>query len=57
VRTPDGTRLQATFSIRYYRPEELATLAAVAGLTFLRTDEPLTETTPQLVALLEKTEA
>jgi hypothetical protein len=50
-------QLQATFSIRYYLPEELARLAAVAGLTFLRTDEPLTEETPQLVALLEKTGA
>jgi SAM-dependent methyltransferase len=57
VRRPDGGRLQATFSIRYYAPEQLAILAAVAGLTFLRTDEPLTETTPQLIALLEKTEA
>jgi len=57
LRTPEGERLQATFTIRYYAPDELARLAAVAGLTFLRTDEPLTETTPQLVALLEKTEA
>jgi len=57
VRTPEGKRLQATFSIRYYGPDELSTLAAVAGLTFVRTDAPLTETTPQLIALLEKTEA
>jgi SAM-dependent methyltransferase len=56
VRMPDGKQLQATFSIRYYSTDELAELAAVAGLTFLRTDEPLTETTPQLIALLEKTE-
>jgi SAM-dependent methyltransferase len=57
LRTTDGRELHAIFSIRYYTPEELARLAAVAGLTFLRTDEPLTEETPQLVALLEKTEA
>jgi SAM-dependent methyltransferase len=57
LRTPEGALLQATFSIRYYSPEELARLAAVAGLTFLRTDEPLTEETPQFIALLEKTEA
>jgi SAM-dependent methyltransferase len=55
VRTPQGMELQATFSIRYYLPEELARLAAVAGLTFLRTDKPLTDDPPQLIALLEKT--
>jgi SAM-dependent methyltransferase len=57
LRTPAGEALHATFTIRYYAPDELARLAAVAGLTFLRTDEPLTETTPQLIALLEKREA
>jgi len=54
LRTPSGEHLHATFTIRYYAPDELAGLAAAAGLTFLRTDEPLTETTPQLIALLEK---
>src|SRR5256886_765337 len=57
LRTSAGEELRPPFPIRYSAPEELARLAAVAGLTFLRTDEPLTESTPQLVALLEKTEA
>jgi SAM-dependent methyltransferase len=57
VRTPDGAELHASFKIHYYLPDELARLASVTGLTFLRTDEPLTETTPQLIALLEKTGA
>jgi SAM-dependent methyltransferase len=52
--TPSGEELRASFCIRYYGPEELAELAALAGLRFVRTDEPLTETTPQLVALLDK---
>ena len=34
--------------------DALATLAYVAGLRLSRLHEPLTETTPQLVALLEK---
>ena len=36
------------------RSDALATLAYVAGLRLSRLHEPLTETTPQLVALLEK---
>jgi hypothetical protein len=56
LRTPDGEELHATFKIRYYLPDELARLATVTGLTFLRTDEPLTDTTPQLIVLLEKTD-
>jgi ubiquinone/menaquinone biosynthesis C-methylase UbiE len=47
-----GERLCATFSIRYYAPAALAELALEAGLV-LRS-APLTETSPQLVALLEK---
>ncbi len=47
-----GERLCATFSIRYYAPAALAELAIEAGLV-LRS-APLTETSPQLVALLEK---
>lgn len=47
-----GDRLSATFSIRYYAPPALAELAERAGLV-LRS-APLTETSPQLVALLEK---
>ena len=49
-------RLSATFVIRYYPPPELAALARAAGLSFrrLEPDAPLTEATPQLVALLEK---
>jgi len=54
LRTPSGEHLHATFTIRYYAPDELASLAAAAGMTFLRTDEPLTDSTPQLIALLEK---
>lgn len=56
VRTPRGERLSATFRIRYYSPPRLAALAARAGLTLrrLEPDEPLTESTPQLIALLEK---
>jgi len=57
LRTPEGAELHATFAIRYYLPEELARLAAAAGLTLVRTDDPLTDTTPQLIALLEKTGA
>ena len=56
IRTPDGTQLSATFVIRYYAPPSLAELARAAGLTLLRMepDAPLTEATPQLVALLGK---
>jgi SAM-dependent methyltransferase len=56
VVTPAGERLSATFVIRYYPPPDLAELARAAGLVFrrLEPDAPLTEATPQLVALLEK---
>src|SRR3989442_1029974 len=53
---PAGENLSATFSIRYYAPPRLVELACAAGL-FLRRlepDAPLTEETPQLIALLEK---
>src|SRR5216683_19534 len=46
--------LSAELHIRYYPPDALAALAYVAGLRFVRLHEPLTETTPQLIALLEK---
>ena len=52
----DGSRLSATFVIRYYLPPELAVLAQAAGLILKRLHAPLTEATPQLVALLEKRE-
>ena len=54
VRPWGGEILSAEFHIRYYAPEALAALAYVAGLRFVRLHEPLRETTPQLVALLEK---
>ena len=56
LRTPSGESLSATFSIRYYAPPKLAKLALAAGLTLrrLEPDAPLTEETPQLIALLEK---
>ena len=56
VRTPRGEQLSATFVIRYYLPDELARLAEEAGLSLRRLspDRPLTEETPQLVALLNK---
>ncbi len=56
LRTADGEELSATFVIRYYAPPRLADLALQAGLLFrrLEPDEPLTESTPQLIALLEK---
>lgn len=50
--TQSGERLCATFSIRYYAPAALAEVAGRAGLV-LRS-APLTEESPQLVALLEK---
>ncbi len=58
VTTPGGEVLSATFVIRYYPPRELSALAQAAGLTLQRLwpDAPLTEATPQLVALLEKRE-
>jgi SAM-dependent methyltransferase len=54
VRLDSGEVLEAEFHIRYYPPEALAALAYVSGLRFSRLHEPLTETTPQLIALLEK---
>lgn len=54
VQLESGEVLSAEFHIRYYLPAALAALAYVAGLRFVRLHEPLTETTPQLVALLEK---
>jgi SAM-dependent methyltransferase len=55
--TPRGAAsLSATVCIRYYAPPELAELARAAGLSLrrLEPDAPLTEDTPQLIALLEK---
>jgi SAM-dependent methyltransferase len=54
--TPRGQTLSATFLIRYYAPSRLAELALAAGLVFrrLEPDAPLTESTPQLIALIEK---
>jgi SAM-dependent methyltransferase len=51
-----GERLSATFSIRYYAPSVLASLAEPLGMVVrrLEPDAPLTEATPQLIALLEK---
>ena len=56
LRPAGGQELSATFSIRYYAPPRLAELAVAAGLLFRRLEPvaPLTETTPQLIALLEK---
>jgi len=56
LRTPAGEELSATFLIRYYAPPRLAGLALEAGLIFrrLEPDAALTESTPQLIALLEK---
>ena len=54
VRLESGEVLEAEFHIRYYPPGALAALAYVAGLRLARLHEPLTETTPQLIALLEK---
>ncbi|GAC1535754.1 MAG: hypothetical protein NVS2B9_01170 [Myxococcales bacterium] len=53
----DGCKtLSATFRIRYYLPVELAALARAAGLVLLRLepDAPLSESTPQLVAVLAR---
>jgi SAM-dependent methyltransferase len=56
LRTAGGEELSATFLIRYYAPPRLAGLALEAGLLFrrLEPDAALTESTPQLIALLEK---
>ncbi|GAC1541561.1 MAG: hypothetical protein NVS2B9_08580 [Myxococcales bacterium] len=58
ITAPHGEVLSATFVIRYYAPPELSALARAAGLSLQRLwpDAPLTEATPQLVALLEKRE-
>jgi SAM-dependent methyltransferase len=54
VRLESGEVLSAEFHIRYYLPGALRALAYVAGLRLVRLHEPLTETTAQLIALLEK---
>jgi SAM-dependent methyltransferase len=56
LRPPRGESLSATFVIRYYAPPALAELARATGLVLrrLEPDAPLTEDTPQLIALLEK---
>ena len=54
VRFQSGEVLTADFHIRYYTPEALASIAYVAGLRFVRLHEPLTDATPQMIALLEK---
>ncbi|HWE26330.1 MAG TPA: class I SAM-dependent methyltransferase [Myxococcales bacterium] len=54
VQLESGECLTAGFHIRYYAPEALAALAYVAGLRFVRLHEPLTDTTPQMIALLER---
>ena len=56
LRTASGEELSATFFIRYYAPPRLADLALQAGLLFRRLspDAPLTDSTPQLIALFEK---
>jgi len=54
VRLGSGEVLTADFHIRYYAPEALAAIAYVAGLRFVRLHQPLTEETPQMIALLEK---
>jgi SAM-dependent methyltransferase len=56
LRRPGGEHLSATFSIRYYAPPQLAALGLAAGFALrrLEPDAPLTEDTPQLIALLEK---
>jgi SAM-dependent methyltransferase len=56
LRRDDCKTLSATFRIRYYLPEELAALARAAGLLLLRLepDGPLSESTPQLIALLAR---
>ena len=54
VQFQSGEVLTADFHIRYYTPEALASIAYVAGLRFVRLHEPLTDATPQMIALLEK---
>ena len=56
LRRPGGESLSATFTIRYYAPPQLAALGLAAGFALrrLEPDAPLTEETPQLIALLEK---
>jgi SAM-dependent methyltransferase len=54
LRCVDGTELRAEHRIRYFLPADMDRLAARAGLRFVRSDEPLTEMTPQLVALFDR---
>jgi SAM-dependent methyltransferase len=54
LRAPPGVEVSAEYRIRYYLPDELERLAASCGLQFVGTDETLTETTPQLIALFDK---
>jgi SAM-dependent methyltransferase len=54
LRPAGGGELSAEYRIRYYLPADLEQLAACCGLRFVRTDDPLSETTPQLVALFDK---
>ena len=53
---PSGERLDATFRIRYFAPAALAAVTSSVGLRLVRLepDAPLTERTPQLVALFER---
>ena len=53
---PGGKTLSATFRIRYYLPDGLASLAGAAGLSFLRLepDAPLSASTPQLIAVFAR---
>jgi SAM-dependent methyltransferase len=53
---PDGSRLSATWRIRYYLPGELAELGRLAGLGFERLEPPgpLRRRSPQLVAILRR---
>jgi SAM-dependent methyltransferase len=56
VQEPGGKTLSATFRIRYYPPDRLASLAGAAGLSFLRLepDAPLSASTPQLIAVFAR---
>jgi SAM-dependent methyltransferase len=56
VQEPGGKTLSATFRIRYYLPDGLASLAGAAGLSFLRLepDAPLSASTPQLIAVFAR---
>jgi SAM-dependent methyltransferase len=56
IQEPGGKTLSATFRIRYYLPDGLASLAGAAGLSFLRLepDAPLSASTPQLIAVFAR---